>query len=51
MQAWAALRDKSPDGRVFAERRKQLDPAVADTQRCRLDALLVDALTQLERRA
>ena len=44
----AALREKTPDGRVVAEGRKQLDASVTDAHRCRLDALLLDALPMLE---
>jgi len=40
--------EKPPDGRVVAERRQQLDPALADTYRRRLDALIVDAGTMLQ---
>ena len=43
-----ALREEPPDGRVVAERRQELDAAVADPHRRGLDALLVDALAMLE---
>ena len=43
VHARAALREERPDGRVGAERREQLDPALADAQRRRLDALVLDA--------
>jgi hypothetical protein len=46
----AALREETADRRVLAERAQQLEPAVADPDRRRLDTLLVDARTLLEPR-
>jgi len=46
-----ALREEPADGRVVAERGKQLDAAAAHAHRRGLDALLVDPLAMLERRA
>ena len=48
---WPALREEATDGSVLAERSEQLDTALADPQRCRLDPLVIDPLTVLERRA
>ena len=48
MHAGSALREELADGRVGTERCEQLDSALAETHRCRLDALLVDALAMLE---
>jgi hypothetical protein len=48
VHAGAPLGEKLPDRRVVAERREQLDPALADAHRCRLDSLVVDALPVLE---
>jgi hypothetical protein len=44
----AALREEPADGRVLAECREQLDAAVTDPHRRRLDALLLDTLAMLE---
>lgn len=43
-----ACGEKPPDGRIAAERREELDPALAHTDRRRLDALIVDAGAMLE---
>src|SRR3989442_10216694 len=43
-----ALGHELADGRVLAERAKQLDPALADEERRRLDALLDDGVAVLE---
>ena len=40
--------DELPDRRVGLERGEQLDPAVADAQERRLDALIGERLAQLE---
>ena len=45
---WPALRQEPADRRVLAERREQLDPAVADEHGRRLDALLLDEAAVLE---
>ncbi len=44
----AALREEAPDGRVLSERCEQLDTALADADRRRLDALLVDPRAVLD---
>src|SRR5262249_46673537 len=46
-----ALREEAPDRRVVTERSQQLDAALANADRRRLDSLLLDPLTPLERRA
>ena len=51
MDARPALRQELADRCIGAERSEQLDPRLADAQRRRLDALVVDALAVLERRA
>ena len=43
-----ALCEELADGRVVAERGEQLDPARADADGRRLDALLLDALAMLD---
>lgn len=48
MHPGAALREKAADGRVLAERSQQLEPALADTDGRRLDALLLDARALLD---
>jgi len=48
MHAGAVAREKTPDGRVGAERGDQLDAAVADLHRRCLHALLLDAFPMLE---
>ncbi len=48
MHPGPALREEAPDGRVLAESREQLDAAVADAHRRRLDALLLDPFPVLE---
>jgi hypothetical protein len=48
MHPRAALRQELPDGRVVAERREQLDPVLADADRCSLDTLIVHAGAVLE---
>jgi hypothetical protein len=48
VHARPALREEASDGRVVAERCQELHPAVADADRGRLDALLVDALAMLD---
>jgi len=48
VHARPALREEAPDRRVLAQRRHQLDAAVADTQQGRLDALLHDGGPVLE---
>ncbi len=48
MHARASQREKPSDRRVVAERREQLDPALAHADRRRLDTLLVDARPMLE---
>ena len=48
MHPGPALGEESPDRRVGAERREQLDPTLADAHGRGLDALLLDALTVLE---
>jgi hypothetical protein len=47
----AALGEELPDGRLLAERREQLDPALADPERRGLDALVRDGLPVLDARA
>jgi hypothetical protein len=44
----AALGEEAADGRVLLEGRQELDPAVAETHRRRLDPLVVDPLPMLE---
>ena len=51
MHSRPALREEAADGSVLAERSEQLDAALADADRRRLDALLLDALAVLERPA
>ena len=51
MHAGAVAREKTPDGRVGAERGDQLDAAVADLHRRCLHALLLDTFPVLEPRA
>ncbi len=51
MDARPALRQELADRCICPERSKELDPRLADPQRCRLDALVVDALAVLQRRA
>jgi len=48
MHARAPGREKPSDRRIVAERREQLDPALAHADRRRLDSLLVDARPMLE---
>lgn len=48
VHARAALREEPPDRRVGAECREELDPALADADRRRLDTLRFDALAVLE---
>ena len=48
VHARPALREEAADRRVLAERRQQLDAAVADPQQGRLDALLLDRGPVLE---
>ena len=52
VHALAAPREEASDRRVVRERRQQLDAAaLAEQQRERLDALLLDALAPLHARA
>ena len=51
VQARAAVRQELADRRLGAQRSEQLDPGLADPQRRRLDALVLDALAMLERRS
>ena len=44
----AALGEEAADGRVLLERRQELDPALAQAHRRRLDPLVVDPLAVLE---
>ncbi len=44
----AALRQEAADGRVLAERAQQLEPALADADERRLDALLLDERALLD---
>src|SRR3712207_1507523 len=46
----AALGEELADGRLVAERREQLDAALAEAERRRLDSLVGDRLPVLERR-
>ena len=46
----APVGEESPDGRLRAERGEQLDPALADPERHRLDALVGNGLAMLELR-
>ncbi len=48
MHAGSALREKLADRCLVAERREELDTAVADAHRSRLDALVLDARPVLE---
>ena len=48
VHARPAPREEAADGRVVAERRQELDPAVADADRRGLDTLLVHALAMLD---
>jgi hypothetical protein len=48
MHARTTCREKPPDGRIVTESGQELDPAVADADRRRLDALIVDAGTMLQ---
>src|SRR4051794_32225692 len=48
VHARPALGEEPPDRRVVAERREQLDPASAEAQRRRLDALVLDPFPVLE---
>jgi hypothetical protein len=48
MHPLPALGEEPTDGRVVAERCEQLDPALAEAHRRRLDALVLDALAMLE---
>ena len=51
VHAGAPLREELPDRRVVAERRQELDSAVAEAHRRRLDALVLHAGAMLERAA
>lgn len=51
MHAGSVAREKTPHGRVGAERGDQLDAAVPDLHRRRLHALLLDTFPMLEPRA
>src|SRR4026209_140355 len=51
VHAGTALGEELADGRVVAERREQLGPAGADSQRGRFDALVRHRLAVLEPRA
>ena len=51
VEARSSLGEEPADRRVRPERGEQLDPRRTDEERRRLDALLVDALAVLERRA
>ena len=51
MHARPSPREKAPDVRVFARRRNELDPAVADEERGRSDTLLRERVAALEARA
>jgi len=44
----ASLRKEAPDRRIGAERREELDTALADANRRSFDALRFDALAMLE---
>ena len=48
VHARAALGEELPDGRVVAERREELDPALADADGRSLDPLIVHARAMLE---
>jgi hypothetical protein len=48
VHAWAALGEELPDRRVRPERGEQLDAALADAHRRRLDSLVTDGLAVLE---
>jgi hypothetical protein len=45
---WKTCREKLPDRRIVAERRQELDPALANADRRRLDSLVVDAGAMLQ---
>lgn len=51
MHPGTALRQEAADGRVLVERTEELEPALPDANRRRLDALLLDARALLEPRA
>ena len=51
VHARPALREEAADGRVLPEGSEELDAALADANRRRLDSLLLDALSMLERPA
>ena len=51
VHARAALREEAADRRVLAERAQELEPALADADGSRLDALLLHARAMLEPRA
>lgn len=51
VHALAAPGEEPPDGRVLLERREELDAAVAEAHRRRLDALVLDPLAVLEQAA
>ena len=51
VHARAPFREEAADGSVVVERAEQLQPALADPDRSRLDTLLVDARAMLEPRA
>jgi hypothetical protein len=48
MHAWTALREKLSDRGVCTESREKLDPVVTDADRCRFDALSIDAGAMLQ---
>ena len=48
MHAGPALGEEAPDRRVPARGREQLDPALADMQRCGFDSLLGEEVAELE---
>jgi hypothetical protein len=48
MHARAALGEELPDRRIVAERGEELDPARADADRRRLDALVIHLRPMLE---
>ena len=51
MHPGTAVREEAADGRVLVERAEELEPALADANRGRLDALLLHARALLEPRA
>ena len=51
MHAGAAVREEAADRRVLAQRAQQLQPALADANGRRLDALLLDTRPMLESRS